>query len=443
MNTPALERLRAFRHAVYTTFGCRRDALVEILDALLTSPVIEHPVHLSLAPGFQRAWGSIYDALNAGTMSLPRLEHLVATQPLETPTAWYAIDASVWPRCDAETSPQRGYYHHHTRQSHGQPIVAGWNYSWLVQIPERCSSWTAPLRVRRIQPGENVNQVAAEQIRSFLHQRWPGQPSPAFTFDAGYEPVQLGMALAGLDVSVLVRLRSGRCFYADPPPGPTGGRPRRHGTKFVCDDPTTWPAPTSQWSIPDADYGWVRIHCWSGLHPIPHNHEKRGTRQARPIVRGTLIRLEVERLPKPTKVPVPLWLWWCGPEPPDLATIWRVYVARFSIEHTYRFFKQVLKWTAPKLRSPEAADRWTWLVILAYIQLRLARPLVLDHHLPWQAPLPTEKMTPARVRRAFSHLLPTLGRLASVPKPAGRSTGRPKGRRSKPAKRFPAVQLTA
>jgi hypothetical protein len=294
-----------------------------------------------------------------------------------------------------------------------------------------------------MQPGENVNQVAAEQIRSFLHQRGSGQRSPVFTFDAGYEPAQLGVALVGLDVSVLVRLRSGRCFYADPPAGPTGGRPRRHGSKFVCDDPTTWPAPTSQWRTTDADYGQVRIHCWSGLHPIPHNHEKRGTRQARPIVRGTLIRLEVEHLPKPTKVPVPLWLWWRGPDLPDLATIWRVYVARFSIEHTYRFCKQVLKWTTPKFRSPEAADRWTWLVILAYIQLRLARPLVVDHRLPWQAPLPAEKLTPARVRRAFSQLLPTLGRLASVPKPSGRSPGRPKGRRSKPAKRFPAVKLTA
>src|ERR1051326_7337617 len=167
MNTPALERLRTFRQAIYATFGCRRDALFEMLDALLTVAVIEHPVHLSLAPGFQRTWGSIYDALNSGTMSLPSLEHLVTAQPLETTTAWYAIDASVWSRCDAETSPQRGYYHHHTRHSPGQPIVAGWNYSWLVQIPERCSSWTAPLRVHRIQPGEHITPVAAEQIRSF------------------------------------------------------------------------------------------------------------------------------------------------------------------------------------------------------------------------------------------------------------------------------------
>jgi hypothetical protein len=204
METTALEQLRAFRREIYTTLGCRRDALVEILDALLTTSVIEHPVHLSLAPGFQRTWGSIYDALNAGTMPLPRLERLVAEHPLETSIAWYAIDASVWPRCDAETSPQRGYYHHSTRQSHGQPIVAGWNYSWLVQVPERCSSWTAPLRVRRMQPGENVNQVAAEQIRSFLHQCGAGQPRPIFTFDAGYDPVQLGLALAGLDVSAHV-----------------------------------------------------------------------------------------------------------------------------------------------------------------------------------------------------------------------------------------------
>ena len=214
-----------------------------------------------------RFWsgGGSGDALahrnNAGTMPLPRLEDLVAEHPLETSTAWYAVDASVWPRCDAETSPERGYYHHSTRQSHGQPIVAGWNYSWRVLVPERCSSWTAPLRVRRIRPGENVNQVAAEQIRSFLPQRRAGQPCPIFTFDAGYDPVQLGVALNGLDVSALIRLRSGRCFYADPSPEPTGGRPRRHGAKFVCDDPTSL-------SHTNRRVEHHRCGLWSGAAPV-------------------------------------------------------------------------------------------------------------------------------------------------------------------------------
>ena len=43
------------------------------------------------------------------------------------------------------------------------------------------------------------------------------------------------------------------------------------------------------------------------------------------------------------------------------------------IEHTFRFFKQVLGWTRPRLRDPAAADRWTWLILAAYTQLWLAR----------------------------------------------------------------------
>ena len=443
MDTLQQETLQTFRQKVYAAFGLRADALFEIMDAVLSAPAIETPAHLSLAPSFQRKWGSVYDALNAGTIDFAAVEHLVADYPLDTESDWYAIDTSVWPRCDAETSPERGYYHHHSRQSNGQPIVAGWNYSWLVQVPQRCSSWTAPLRVRRMKPGENANQVAAEQIRSFLRQRAHCGTPPIFTFDSGYDPVQLGVALEGEDVSLLVRLRSGRCFYADPGEQPATGRRRRHGAKFVCDDPTTWPEPADQWTTTDKRYGSVHVQAWSGLHAVPQNHAKRGTRQARPIVRGTLIRIEVERLPKPTKQPEPLWLWWWGSEPPKLEEIWCVYIARFAIEHMYRFFKQVLKWTTPKVRSPEAADRWTWLLILVFVQLRLARSLVQDIHLPWQKPLSTEKITPARVRRVFSSLLPTLESPASIPKPCGRSPGRPKGKRSPPAQRVPAVKLSA
>jgi hypothetical protein len=36
---------------------------------------------------------------------------------------------------------------------------------------------------------------------------------------------------------MLVRLRAGRCFYADPTAQPRTGRPRRHGHKFACDTP--------------------------------------------------------------------------------------------------------------------------------------------------------------------------------------------------------------
>ena len=88
MNNTELEALRAFRHQVYRTFGCRRDALFAMLDALLTAPSIATPAHLSLVPGCHRGWSSLYDALTAGTMDLAALERLVASYPLATERAW-------------------------------------------------------------------------------------------------------------------------------------------------------------------------------------------------------------------------------------------------------------------------------------------------------------------------------------------------------------------
>jgi hypothetical protein len=86
-----------------------------------------------------------------------------------------------------------------------------------------------------------------------------------------------------------------------------------------------------------------------------------------PIVVGTLVLVEVERLPRGERRREPrvLWLWWHGPEKaaPDLELIWRSYVRRFDLEHTFRFLKQALGWTTPRVRHPEQADRWTWLVV--------------------------------------------------------------------------------
>src|SRR5260221_2209599 len=109
-------------------------------------------------------------------MDLAALERLVASYPLATARAWYAVDASVWPRWDAETSPERGYYSHPYRHSHGQPIVAGWNSSLLVQVPSRSSSWPAPPRLRPMPPGAYSKPVAANLRRS---QPSPTPPGPA------------------------------------------------------------------------------------------------------------------------------------------------------------------------------------------------------------------------------------------------------------------------
>ena len=106
---------------------------------------------------------------------------------------------------------------------------------------------------------------------------------------------------------------------------------------------------------------------------------------------------------------------------------WQAFLRRFDLEHTFRFLKQVLGWTRPKLRDPAAADRWTWIVIAGYAQLCLARPLAADLRLPWQRPCPPGRLTPARVRRGFRNIRQALPRLASAPKPGKPGPGRPPG----------------
>jgi len=454
---PPPDALRTFRRSFYECLYRRGDALFELADAILTADgTAPSPAHLSLQASHRRGWGSLYAALDRGHIDERALRKLLARHPLpsaEGKTPVYAVDVSVWDRCDAECSPQRGYYYHPSRHSAGQPIVAGWAYQFIAQLGFVRESWTAPVDVRRVQPVQDANAVAAEQVRSFLRRSVPFRrrdATPLFVFDAGYDPVKVQQGLEGSPCQILVRLRAGRRFYGDPSlsdPPEHIGRPRRHGPKMKCSDPSTWPEPSAEHRCEDAGYGSVRVRAWAELHPKVHNHAGRGTRGPLPILVGTLILVEVERLPHGEKRREPrvLWLWWHGPEgtTPDLDLLWRSYVRRFDLEHTFRFLKQSMGWTTPRVRHPEQAERWSWLVVAAYTQLRLARACVADLRLPWERRYDRGRLTPVRVHRVVSSLLVELGTPAKAPKPCGRSPGRPKGRLSGRAKRYPAIKTAA
>jgi hypothetical protein len=445
--------LPAFRRSLYECLDRRTDALFELTDAILTADAaIPSPAHLSLQPPHRRSWGSLYAALSHGRIGEEALRKLLARHPLAESgaTPVYAVDVSVWPRCDAEASPERGYYYHPSRHSAGQPIVAGWAYQFVAQLNFVRESWTAPVDVRRVRPAQDANEVAAQQIEALLGRLEEGDAVPLFVFDAGYDPVKVQRALEGSPCQILVRLRAGRRFYGDPSlcdPPEHIGRPRRHGPKMKCNDPSTWPEPSTEHRCEDAGYGAVRVRAWAELHPKVHNHEGRGSRGPLPIVVGTLILVEVERLPRGERRREPrvLWLWWHGPEgmAPDLDLLWRSYVRRFDLEHTLRFLKQDMGWTTPRVRHPEQADRWSWLVVAAYTQLRLARARVADLRLPWERRYDRGRLTPVRVHRVVSSLLVELGTPAKAPKPCGRSPGRPKGSLSGRAKRYPAIKTAA
>ena len=76
------------------------------------------------------------------------------------------------------------------------------------------------------------------------------------------------------------------------------GRPRRHGDKFDLKDPASWPEPTGEHRCESEDYGKVRVRAWSELHPKTRRLGERYGCERAPLVRGTVILVEVGKLPR-------------------------------------------------------------------------------------------------------------------------------------------------
>jgi hypothetical protein len=217
MPTSPLARLGAFRGGLHACFTRRADALFELGDALLCAEAVPSLPHLSLEPVHRRGWGSVYAALARGRIDAERLRDLLASSLAPADPLVFAVDVTTWPRCHAECSPERGYYYHPSRHSAGQPIIAGWAFQWIGRLSFDLDSWTAPVDAARLQPLDDTDHQAAVQVRALLGRLPAGGPVPVFVFDGGYDSAQLTLDLAEQRVAVLVRLRSGRCFYADPP----------------------------------------------------------------------------------------------------------------------------------------------------------------------------------------------------------------------------------
>ena len=322
-------------------------------------------------------------------------------------------------------------------------MIPGWPYSLVAALEPGRTSWTAVLDAVRLGPADDVAEVTAVQVRQVStadHRRsvevatgHPGRvrcrlrPGPAGVPAGGSARGGAGpVAQTGCSGCPRRRGRQG-----------TLGRPAKHGGEFAFTDPDTWPDPVSPRTA-TSRYGSAAA-AWDRLHP-------RLTRRAAwleydgalPVLEGTLIRLDVDHLPGDGD-PKPLWLWCSstGASPSEVDRLWQAFLRRFDLEHTFRFFKQILGWTAPKLRDPDAADRWTWIMIACYTQLRLARE-------PRRGPTPAvgtartrRRLTPARVRRGFRNLRAKTTRPAGAPKPGSPAPDAHQDRRT--ASRPPAT----
>ena len=162
-----------------------------------------------------------------------------------------------------------------------------------------------------------------------------------------------------------MRLRSNLCLWEEPPKYSGRGKPRVHGDKFKLNDSNTWSQPTQTIEQEDAKIGRVRIRFWRKKHfRLSPNY---------PMSILLVERLLEDGWPRVLK---PMWLAFVGEEMPPLSELWKLYWRRFAVDHWYRFLKQRLHWTLPKLSTPQQCDRSSDLMPLMTWELWLGSDIV-------------------------------------------------------------------
>jgi hypothetical protein len=140
----ALGRLAWFRQEWHWCLWRCGDALFELADAVLTAPgLVASLPYLSLEPAFRRGHRMIYQALGEGGIDEEALRDLlVAARPRDWPLA-FAIDASTYPRPEAESSPDREFHHHaDCRRARPVPWWQGSGRAWDLRSTPAVSART-------------------------------------------------------------------------------------------------------------------------------------------------------------------------------------------------------------------------------------------------------------------------------------------------------------
>ena len=335
-------------------------------------------------------------------------------------------------------------------------MIPGWPYSVVAALEPGRTSWTAVLDAVRLGPDDDETAVTAAQVREVITRliaagHWrQGDPPILVVFDAGYDVTRLAFLLADLPVRAAgpAAQRPGAAL-----PGPAA--PARHrwagrrGTAGSSRSPTRPPgrAPHVTTTTETTRYGTAVAPAWDRLHPrLDPPRRLAGPRRPAAGHRG---HPDPAAGRSPARRP--------GPQAGVAVVVthrrrarltstgcWQAFLRRFDLEHTFRLFKQVLGWTAPK--TPRPGRR---------------RPVDLaDHRRPRPAPprpaagrRPAPALGTARPARAADpgpgpprvseHPRDGLPCPAGAPKPGKPGPGRPPGSKNRhPAPRHDVGKTT-
>jgi hypothetical protein len=452
----AICQLKQFRQELHEACDHRADALMELLDALSSTPHARSVAELSLSPFFRRGYGSAYDALahlfqasepetaeeerRAWEQMGLRLKVRYLPSPQQRKFWLLGTDAVSIARLFAHTLEDRGYVYQPNVPRGNKPITIGHQYSAQVMYPEKDPSsdppWVFPLSTRRIRSEETATAVGSEQIDALMEDETLPfhEELCVHVADSTYSAVLfLRSTEKHKNLVNVVRSRSNRVFYRQPLPVEgkrKPGRPPWYGEPFSLKDPTTWGEPDA---VEETTLTTCKGHTYrvqlEGWHDLLMRGKRDLPMHQKPF---TLIRVRVLDEQDHPIFKHTLWLVVMGQRRQELSLVeaWEAYGQRFDVEHYFRFGKQRLLMAAFQTPEVDHEENWLEFVSLAYVQLWLAREVVEALPRPWEQYLPQPEgqvASPSAVQRDFGRILREIGTPAQPPKPRGNSPGRAKG----------------
>jgi len=183
-----ISHLQLFREELYQLLKARPDALLDLLDALSSSPNARSVVELSLSPLFRREYSSVSDAIDnffqpsspekayeerwAWEKELARLIGRFLPAPQQRKFWLLGTDVVPISRPFAPTLGDRMFVHQPNPVRSNKPITIGHQYSVVAFLPEKKQPddppWVVPLEVRRVRSEEKPTAVSAEQLTALM-----------------------------------------------------------------------------------------------------------------------------------------------------------------------------------------------------------------------------------------------------------------------------------
>lgn len=463
----AIQGFKEWREQLNSSLSRRREAIIDLIDALSSNQHATSVAELSLNPLFKRDYNSLYKAIAEFSPSAnetsdsqqanPFFQAVSRTIPTTNsrPFHLFGIDATPYPRPYSVTLSDKTFIHYPNPIKGNKPISIGHTYSVVCALPDRTETgnvpWSIPLSCERVISIDTATKTGNQQLQKLWESSGISNEKLAvLVADCDYSQRGfIGEQVQQENLVTLTRIRSNRVFYRpfidENPDLKRAGHPRWYGEKFDLTNDETWHEPddTAQTSFTTKRGRplTVTIRAWKQML-------MRGTKvykmNRHPF---TLLQITVKDPTINCTIWKPMWLIVIGERRDELSLIdcYESYRQRYDIEHLFRFGKQKLLMNSYFTPDVEHEENWVKLTLLAYVNLWAARKLATVLPRPWEQYLKQDesvKVTPSLVQRDFSRIIQTIGLSAKSPKHRGFSSGRIKGEKKVRRTRHPVIKKT-